>query len=64
MEKIDNKREVLKDKVVKLVREFMAKEGGITIFDLHALFGLPSPTDDYNEVATALAILPISLMRI
>lgn len=60
----ESKREILKDQVVKLVKEFVASEGGITIFDLYALFGLPSITDDFHEVATALAILPISVVRI
>lgn len=52
-----NKRELLKAKVVELTKEFISKEGGITGYDLQALFG---PVSLYNEVATALGEIPIS----
>jgi len=56
-----SKREILKDKVVQLVKEFINTEGGITPYDLEALFGSISPVSQFNEVANALAIKPISL---
>ncbi|MFA4901821.1 MAG: hypothetical protein WC600_03655 [Desulfobaccales bacterium] len=54
-----NKRELLKDKVVDLVKEFIKIEGGISQFDLEKLFG------NYNlsEVSSALAALPICWSR-
>jgi hypothetical protein len=55
------KRELLKDKVVDLVRTFIKTEGGITPYDLEALFGPISPVCQVNEVANALAVKPISL---
>jgi hypothetical protein len=54
-----NKRELLKDKVVDLVKMFIKAEGGITPYDLEALFGSISPSS--HEVAAALAVQPISL---
>jgi hypothetical protein len=45
----ESKRELLKDKVVNLVKEFIQTEGGITIDDLQKLFGPP-----FTEVASAL----------
>jgi hypothetical protein len=52
------KRDILKEKVVDLVKEFIKTEGGITGYDLQALFG---PISLYNEVATALGEFPIKL---
>jgi hypothetical protein len=54
-----SKREVLKEKIVKLVKEFMVNEGGIDINDLWYLFGTSSQGGGFNEVASALANLPI-----
>jgi hypothetical protein len=54
-------REILKDKVVQLVKEFIKTEGGITPYDLEALFGSISPVSQFNEVANALAKNLISL---
>lgn len=34
-----SKREILRDKVVDLVKEFINTEGGITDYDLKRLFG-------------------------
>jgi hypothetical protein len=56
-----SKREILKDKVVALVKDFLTNEGEITFCDLENLFGHPSLANNENEVATALAELPISL---
>jgi hypothetical protein len=56
----ESKKEILKDKVVQLVKEFMASEGGITPYDLEALFGSISPVVN-NEIANALAMELISL---
>jgi hypothetical protein len=50
----NSKRELLRDKVVDLVKEFIKNEGGITVSDLAALFG---PVD---EVANVLGSLPIT----
>lgn len=52
-----SKRELLKNKVVDLVKDFIKTEGGITGYDLQALFG---PVSLYNEIATALGELPIT----
>lgn len=57
----ESKREILKDKVLNLIKEFIKTEGGITPYDLEALFGSISPACQFNEVATALAEIPISL---
>jgi hypothetical protein len=48
-----NKREILKEKVVILVKEFVKTEGGITSYDLQKLFGSPGTTP-WAEVADAL----------
>ena len=56
--KQQNKREILKDKVVALVRNFVETEGGITQIDLLVLFGAPASI--YSEVATALAEFPVT----
>jgi hypothetical protein len=50
-----SKRELLKDKVVDLVKEFIKAEGGITQRDLKLLFGdFPN-----QQVATALSEINI-----
>lgn len=54
-----SKKEILKDKVVSLVKEFVKTEGGISWQDLQILFG--NPFSLYSEVATALAELSILL---
>jgi hypothetical protein len=50
-----NKREILKDQVVTLVKEFTKTEGELTLADLHKIFG-DSP---FSEVNLALLSLPI-----
>lgn len=45
-----SKREILKDKVVALVKDFVQTEGGITPADIEALFG----HNPHYEVITAL----------
>jgi predicted transcriptional regulator len=45
-----SKKEILKDKVVALVVEFVRTEGDITLEDIEDLFGLRGP----HEVAIAL----------
>ena len=47
---MESKREALKEKVVNLVKEFIQKEGGITLKDLEALFGIYP----HQEIITAL----------
>jgi len=51
-----SKRELLKDKVIDLVKEFIKTEGGISPNDIQFLFGMPYV---HGEVATALSDLPI-----
>ena len=55
-----SKREVLRDKVVDLVKMFVNTEGGISQSDLYLLFG-PYPSPNAQEVAAALAREPIKL---
>lgn len=57
MSDLESKRELLKDKVVNLVKEFIKREGGITPNDIHSLFGVPFVNGD---VATALGELPLT----
>jgi hypothetical protein len=45
-----SKREILKDKVVALVKDFIKTEGGITLQDLESLFGL----NPHQEIIAAL----------
>ena len=59
MPELKSKREMLRDKVVDLGKEFIKAEGGITPYDLEALFGSISPSS--REVAAVLAIQPILL---
>lgn len=49
------KRELLKDKVVSLVKDFIKTEGGIGPNDIQVLFGPPLL---HSEVATDLGKLP------
>lgn len=58
MSKKENKRELLKGKVVDLVKEFIKTEGGITYVDLEKLFG----SAGCFEVATALAQMRLKLL--
>ncbi len=51
-----SQRDILKEKVVDLVKEFIKTEGGIHPNDIQVLFG---PTLLHSEVATALDQLPI-----
>lgn len=50
-----SKKEILKDKVVALVKDFVKTEGGITIADIQKLFG-DSP---HCEIVTALLSLKV-----
>lgn len=52
MEPAESKREILKAKVVDLVMDFIATEGGITMHDVRKLFGTGSPVD--SSVASTL----------
>ncbi len=58
-QKSESKRELLRDKVIDLVKEFIEIEGEISLYDLNILFGQHSLGVNVNEVATALAHLPI-----
>jgi hypothetical protein len=48
-----SKKDILKDKVVALVKDFVQIEGGITQFDLWELFGFHND----HEIAASLAKL-------
>lgn len=61
MSKTENKRQILKNQVVELVRKFIKSNGGINAYDLEALFGPISPICECNEVASALATLPVEI---
>ena len=50
---MENKREILKQKVVNLVKDFIKKEGGISHRDLIRIFG-PSNPIEIDRVATIL----------
>lgn len=52
----ESKRELLRDKVVDLVKEFVKTEGGFTHADLIKLFGGPP----FSEVGAAIAKLNMS----
>jgi hypothetical protein len=59
-----SKREILKEKVVSLVKDFVKTEGGITQDDLQVLFGNPNDPRKTKEfmtdgVSAALGELPI-----
>jgi len=56
MNEPQSKREILRDKVVDLVKQFIKTEGGINPNDIQLLFGPPLV---YSEIATALSALPI-----
>ncbi|MGO9622574.1 MAG: hypothetical protein ACLPT6_14355 [Desulfobaccales bacterium] len=47
---LQSKKEILKDRVVTLVKEFVQAEGGITLVDIEALFG----HNPHYEVIAAL----------
>jgi hypothetical protein len=47
---MENKKEILKGKVVALVKDFIKTEGGIKLADIEALFG----HNPHYEVITAL----------
>jgi len=49
-------REILKQKVVKMVQNFVKTEGGVTAFDLQMLFGNPVDSVGCNEVSSALRL--------
>lgn len=47
-------REILKQKVVELVKDFVETKGGVTKFDLQILFGNPVDSIGCNGVISAL----------
>ena len=49
-------REVLKQKIVDLVKNFMETEGGITKNDLQMLFGNPTGSIGQNECYAAFRL--------
>lgn len=61
MNESKSKREILKGKVIDLVKDFIKTEGEITFYDLEVLFGKHSLGINVNEVATVLSELPIHL---
>jgi hypothetical protein len=54
-----SKRELLRDKVVNLVKEFVKNEGDITQWDIEQLFGKSGE----NIISPALVKLPISFCQ-
>jgi hypothetical protein len=56
MAKEQSKREMLREQVVQLVKDFATREGGITMADVGELFG---PPDGFEQrVSAALLKLP------
>ncbi len=53
---MQEQREILKQKVVDLVKNFVETEGGVTFFDLQMLFGNPVESVGCNEVSSALRL--------
>ena len=49
-------REILKQRVVEMVQNFVKTEGGVTGFDLQMLFGNPVESVGCNEVCSALRL--------
>jgi len=49
-------REILKQRVVEVVKDFVETEGGITEFDLQILFGNPVESIGCNQVSSALRL--------
>lgn len=58
-----SKRDILKDKVVALVKDFVKTEGGITHRDLIRLFG-PSHPIEVDRIATILDQEEISFLEV
>ncbi len=52
-----SKKEVLENKVVALVKEFVKTEGGVNMKDIEEIFGLSR----YSPITAALMELPISI---
>jgi hypothetical protein len=55
-----DKRDILRDQVVDLVIDFVNKEGGLSQYDLQALFGEPHSR---SSVAAALHKVPINFSQ-
>ena len=53
---MQEQREILKQEVVDLVKNFVETEGGITMFDLQLLFGNAVESVGCNEVFTAMRL--------
>lgn len=53
---MEEQREILKQKVLKLVKNFAETEGGVTSFDLQILFGNPVESIGCSEVFSALRL--------
>ncbi len=53
---MEEQREILKQKVMKLVKNFIQTEGGVTSFDLQMLFGNPVDSIGCSEVFSALRL--------
>ncbi len=55
-------REILKQKVMELVKNFIEIEGGVSMFDLQILFGNPVESVGCNELCSALRLNGFSQM--
>ena len=49
-------REILKEKILETVKDFMATKGGVNKFDLQVLFGNPVDSIGCNEISAALRL--------
>jgi len=52
-------REKLRGEVVRLVKEFIEREGGVSVYDLYLLFGPLHHNPENPSVANALALAQI-----
>jgi hypothetical protein len=53
---MQEQREILKQQVVELVKDFVETKGGITWFDLQSLFGNPVDSIGCNGVMSTLRL--------
>jgi len=52
-------REKLRSEVVRLVKEFIEREGGVSVYDLYLLFGPFHHNPENPSVANAIALAQI-----
>jgi len=59
---MEEQREILKQQVVDLVKNFIETKGGITPFDLQVLFASSPDSYDCNEVYSVLRLKVVDQM--